>query len=201
MDLQEISLAIQKNGTKRKLSKEQRQSPVIKNPYLAAANPFFLVASRLQTQVLDVAPSELHQRLMRIMQHFENYLEAKSFRAEQILLVRYFMAAMIDDIVAHVALKEPDLWWMFSLLMHYYNEKPGEEKIFLVLDRLMLEPEMNGEILEVAYYVLSYGYQGKYRFANNGRVSLLEKMDELYQLLHWQRGDFRKNLFVAQRHE
>ena len=69
----------------------------------------------------------------------------------------------------------------------------------MVRGQLQQEPTVNIALIELAYMILVYGYQGIYRQSHQGYFLLLQKMDELYHLLNWHYGDFRKSLFIQAR--
>lgn len=176
-------------------SSHQVHAKSLLNPLLSAAYPLFNQASRLQLFPPQLDPFEMQQSLCSAMEAFEKQCSHHNLRNEQILLGRYFLCALLDDIIEH-QLTPPVYWVPYSLLTLYYQESLFDNRLFTLIDRLKEQPPLNLFLLEMAYMILVYGYQGFYRQEPQGNSFILTKLDELYHVIRWQHGDFRKNLFI-----
>lgn len=167
------------------------------NSFLQAADVLFSVAGRMKYLSSEMDPLALQNYLIPNLQKMETVLQQKNIRAEKILLAKYFMCCFLDDLIEQVWLKNQGLWRAYRLVFYFFQENDGDERFFALLERLQQEPSSNIDLLELAYIIFLHDYQGAYRKAPNGYYLALEKIDELYQILHSQRGDFRKNLFIS----
>jgi type VI secretion system protein ImpK len=165
------------------------------NPLLNAAFPLLNHAAHVQLFNQDFDAAALQAQLCQHIQAFEQNCERSTLRPEQVLLGRYFLCALLDDVLEHTQLEIS--WLPYSLLDLYYQENVVDYRLFNLIDRLKEQPAINLFLLEMAYMILVYGYQGIYRREAQGSAILLEKMNDLYRLIRWQQGDFRKNLFMA----
>ncbi len=176
------------------LNKEPAQS--LGEVFLTAASSLFIIAARMHQLSRAVDPVELQQSLIHHIHQFEHHLQQKNVRAEQVLIAKYFLCALLDDVVEHDWLGNQGLWRAYSLLFHFFQESSQDERVIVLIDRLQQEPTMNIALLEFAYMTLLYGYQGQWRHSPQGYFKVLEKIDELYHVLIWHYGDFRKSLFI-----
>lgn len=165
------------------------------NPLLNAALPLLNHAAHVQLFAQDFDAATLQPQLCQQIQAFEHCCERSSLRHEHVLLGRYFLCALLDDVLEHSP--QESSWLPYSLLDLYYQENVVDYRAFNLIDRLKEQPAKNLFLLEMAYMVLVYGYQGIYRREAQGSAILLEKMNDLYRLIRWQQGDFRKNLFMT----
>lgn len=184
---------------KRDTVRPETAPPMLGEAFLIAAAPLFAMAARIQKISPDMDPVQLQEYLIRDIHQFELHLQQKNIRAEQILIAKYFICALLDDLIENEWLEGQGLWRAYALRFHFFQENNGDERVFAVIERLQQEPSVNIALLEFAYMILVYGYQGRYRQSSNGYHKLLGKIDELYHILNWQYGDFRKSLFIQQR--
>ncbi|MCD6046365.1 MAG: hypothetical protein K0S08_12 [Gammaproteobacteria bacterium] len=164
--------------------------------FLTAASSLFITAARLKNLSQEIDPIQLQQQLIQQIQQFEFQLQQKNIRTEQILIAKYFICALLDDLIEHDWLGGEGFWRAYALTFYFFQESAVDEKIFTVMSRLQQEPSTNIALIEFAYMILIYGYQGRYRREAQGYFRLLEKMNELYLVLQWHYGDFRKSLFL-----
>lgn len=167
------------------------------NPLLSAAYPLFHYVSRLQLFPQDLEPGSVQQQLCAALVEFEHQAQKHVLREEHIALARYFLCALLDDVLEHSANLQGINWLPHSLLNLYYQETLIDHRLYKIIDHLQEQPAVNLHLLEMAYMILVYGYQGIYRQELHGSQLILEKIDELYHLIRWQHGDFRKNLFMT----
>lgn len=175
-------------------SKPERHFKSALNPLLSASYPLLAYASRLQLLPHAFEAPLLHSQLVTHIENFETQCQNQHLRQEQIHLARYFLCCLLDDVVEHSPSTGFDS--NYSLLMHYYQESILENRFFTLIDHLKENPAANLFLLELAYMTLVYGYIGSYRQALHAG-NILDKQDELYYLIRWQQGDFRKNLFMT----
>ena len=56
--------------------------------------------------------------------------------------------------------------------MTFHNETWGGEKFFQLLAKLAQNPQQHGWLLELMYYCLALGFEGRFRIVDNGRTQL-----------------------------
>lgn len=97
-------------------------------------------------------------------------------------------------------------WSEYSLLAIYHQETWGGEKFFVIIERLMMEPQRYLDIIEFLYLCMVLGYEGKYRPQHNGRLNLEAFMKEVHDVIRKERchpealSTFHDNNIVASDH-
>lgn len=167
------------------------------NLFLRAADPLFIIAGRIKKISPDMEPLALQNYLITQIQQMETRLQQGDIRAEHIMLAKYFICCFLDDLIEHEWLLSLDAWRAHHLLFYFFQEKNADTRILSLIENVQQEPTSNIALIELVYMMLLYGYQGAYRNMPHGYYRLLEKLDELYHILHGQYGDFRKNLFIS----
>ena len=74
------------------------------------------------------------------------------------------------------------------------SETTGGEKFFEYLQRLLQNPHVNGDLLELIHVCLSLGFQGQYRSKFNGQTVLDTVRRELAECISRTRGAYDRSL-------
>lgn len=161
------------------------------NPIVDAAAHLFSTMSKLK-QLKDYRHlSKLHQELMQEIQAFQNAVKAQGYNPEHILASRYALCATIDDIIQKTTWGADSQWDQYSLLSAFHPDSASPERFFIILERIIKEPALYIDILELMYLCLSLGFEGSYR----PQIYNFEKIIQgLYQQIRAYRGDFPKSL-------
>lgn len=159
----------------------------------ASATLLILIAS-LRTTPSRLDSRELYLHLVHEIKSFETQAQTSGYRAESILLARYMLCATLDEAILSTHWDKQEEWRKHKLLSCFHGEECGDERFFLILDRLSADPVLHIDLLELAYLCLSLGFTGKYQRIENGKIELDELVERLYQLIRWQRGAIKKEL-------
>ena len=81
------------------------------------------------------------------------------------------------------------MWANQSLLVQFHNEAWDGEKVFQLMSKLAENVGANRNLLELLYVVLAFGFEGRYRVANDGKAQLESVRVRLSQMLKQQRGN------------
>jgi len=181
-------------------SLHQSQSFEIKvatNPLIAASAPLLTIATQLREQFTTPNLYELHTKLCNEIKAFENKARSLSYRSTVILAARYFLCALIDEIILTTTWGENSLWHEQNLLKTFQRETWSGERFFLILERSLEDPKPHIDLLELGYLCLSLGYEGRYRHRTRGHYELGQLIDKIYYLIRDERGEFSKRLLIA----
>lgn len=107
---------------------------------------------------------------------------------------RYVLCATFDEAVLNTPWGHESDWDIHSLSSMFKSNVMGGDDFFTILDDLIRDPANNLELLELMYICLSLGFQGRFRILDNGRSRLEEKREQLYGVIHRQRGEFEREL-------
>jgi type VI secretion system protein ImpK len=84
-------------------------------------------------------------------------------------------------------------WITNGLATTYHKDRQGGDKVYLLIGRLLPEPEEHLDLLEVIYRVLNLGFEGRYRHETDGR----RKHDAIRQRLYNEIMSLREPVPVA----
>jgi type VI secretion system protein ImpK len=76
----------------------------------------------------------------------------------------------------------------------FFSETWGGDRFFDLLAQLKKDPGINVDLLELLYYCISLGFEGKYRIAPRGASQLLVLREDVYRLIRGARGDFERDI-------
>lgn len=172
------------------------------NPLVAAAHPLFSILERIN---LSEDPPELNllqANLAHELQAFMANATSTEHVKEIIFVARYLLCATIDEIIekAYYKKKEPVVFQKLTAL----QEVPGSTELaapdvyfFQILDNALNKPDFYLDLIELIYFCLITGFEGKYRNDPNGKQSLENLQDKLYQVIQEQKPSTVEKLFVA----
>ncbi|GAA0754531.1 DotU family type VI secretion system protein [Ideonella azotifigens] len=159
------------------------------NPLLTLANRLLLLVPQLRATRRVDDPAALRNALAQGIRDFAAQAAAAGIAPERVMATRYVLCTMIDEAAADTPWGGSGVWASHSLLSMFHNETWGGEKVFQLMARLAEKPDVNRDLLELIYAVLTLGFEGRYRVIDNGRAQLEAVRDRLAQILKTQRGD------------
>jgi type VI secretion system protein ImpK len=158
------------------------------NPLVAAAAPLLSAAPRIRSMAQHPNPAGLKDALADGIRKFEAQARAEGLPNEQVIAGRYILCTLLDESAASTPWGGSGVWANQSLLVQFHNETWGGEKIFQLMSKLAENVPANRNLLELLYVVLSFGFEGRYRVANDGKAQLDSIRTRLSQMLKQQRG-------------
>jgi type VI secretion system protein ImpK len=158
------------------------------NPLLACAIDLLSVAGQLRGSPAHPDPVGLRERLASQIRDFEQCARAKGMDDRTVLPARYVLCALIDESVRDTPWGSHSDWAERGLLIQFHGETWGGDKFYEALERLIVYPSGNLNILELLYYCIAMGFEGRYRVHDGGREELDRVRERLYQAIRSQRG-------------
>jgi type IV/VI secretion system ImpK/VasF family protein len=168
------------------------------NPLTAAATALITFVVQFQTTYTYFDSNKIYQDLVHEIRAFEAQAHTQGYRSEIILLARYILCSVLDEIILISPWGEQSQWYKHKLLSTFHGEDWGGERFFTILERLSADSAIHIDLLELIYICLSLGYAGKYRLSENNQTELDEIIEKLYQCIYYQRGDVRKDLAICE---
>lgn len=159
-----------------------------RNKLLETAMPLLGLAIRVRDMSTFSDIEALHARLSNEVDVFQSEIEALNYDEATVLAARYVICAAIDEAVLSNSWGAESFWPERPLLSVFHNETWGGEKVFAVLDRVMDEAHRFVDLLELIYYILAVGFEGKYHVMYNGQVRLETLLTSVHGLLEKYRG-------------
>lgn len=164
------------------------------NPLVAAANPLLDLIPQIRATPSHPSPAMLREHLLDEIRQFELRAQQAGIPNETILGARYCLCTALDEAAALTPWGGNGVWSAHSLLVTFHNETWGGEKFFQLLAKLSQNPNQHLDLLELLYYCLLLGFEGRYRVLDNGRSQLETLRQRLLRILRGARGDYPRAL-------
>ncbi|MFJ0631833.1 type IVB secretion system protein IcmH/DotU, partial [Bordetella bronchiseptica] len=164
------------------------------NPLVAAANPLLDLIPQIRATTAHPAPAMLREYLVDEVRQFELRAQQAGIPNETILGARYCLCTALDEAAALTPWGGGGVWSAHSLLVTFHNETWGGEKFFQLLAKLSQNPGQHLDLLELLYYCLLLGFEGRYRVIDNGRTQLETLRQRLLRILRGARGEYPRAL-------
>ncbi|NHZ36681.1 DotU family type VI secretion system protein [Massilia rubra] len=159
------------------------------NPLVALANPLLNLIPQIRTTVHHADPAMLREQLVAELRQFETRAREAGIANETIIGARYCLCTTLDEAATLTPWGGAGVWSASSLLVTFHNETWGGEKFFQLLSRLASYPAQHVDLLELQYFCLMLGFEGRYRVLDQGRSQLDVLKQRLLQLIRTQRGE------------
>ncbi len=132
----------------------------------------------------------MRERLVDEIRQFELRAQHAGVPNETILGARYCLCTALDEACALTPWGGHGEWSSKSLLVTFHNETWGGEKFFQLLAKLSQNPGPHIDLLELLYFCLMLGFEGRYRVVDNGRSQLETLKQRLLLTLRNVRGQY-----------
>jgi type VI secretion system protein ImpK len=163
------------------------------NSLLAAANPLLDLIPQIRATAQHDAPAQLREHLVDEVRRFETRAQKAGIEPAVIIGARYCLCTAVDEAAA-LTPWGASTWSSQSLLVMFQNEAWGGEKFFELLSRLVQNPQQHLQLIELIYFCLAMGFEGRYRVIDNGRSQLETLKQRLLQIIRQTRGEIERPL-------
>lgn len=159
------------------------------NPLVAAANPLLNLIYQIRTLVHNSDPARLRDFLAQEVRNFESRAKFEGISQEHLIAARYCLCTVLDETAAQTPWGGSGVWSRHSLLVTFHNETWGGEKFFQLLAKLAQSPMQHRDLLELMYYCISLGFEGRYRIISNGQSQLETLRRRLAEIIRDAKGE------------
>ncbi|MCG8317132.1 MAG: type IVB secretion system protein IcmH/DotU [Pseudomonadales bacterium] len=153
------------------------------NPVVNAANALLSLIVKLRNAPSHNNVEALYNQVSQELRQFEARLKQEGQRPELVLASRYALCAALDEAVLSTPWGANSAWAQRTLLSAFHNETSGGQKFFLILEKMKEVPAENLNVLELLYYILSFGFEGKYKVVDRGADQLGAIRGDLYHAI------------------
>ncbi|WP_257387785.1 DotU family type VI secretion system protein [Tahibacter caeni] len=158
------------------------------SPLIALANPILNLVYQIRTLVHNADPERLKNYLADEIRRFDATAKAQGIPPEHIVAARYCLCTVLDEAAAQTPWGSSGAWSKNSLLVTFHNETWGGEKFFQLLAKLAQTPAQYIDVLELMYYCIALGFEGRYRIVSNGQSQLENLKRRLADIIKTARG-------------
>jgi type VI secretion system protein ImpK len=153
------------------------------NPLVAVANPALDLVPQIRNLLKLDNPTGLQTYLVSTIRIFERAAQQSGVAPDVIVGARYCLCTLLDETAAQTPWGGSGVWSRHSLLVTFHNETWGGEKFFQLLSKLAQNPQQHRDLLELMYYCLCLGLEGRFRIIDNGKAQLETLRQRLWQIL------------------
>lgn len=169
------------------------------NPLVRASNHLLNLVPQLRATSDFPEPVALRNYLIEQINLFEQRARESGVTEESIVGARYCLCTVLDETAAQTPWGSSGIWPRLSLLVKFHNETWGGEKFFMLLSRLAQNPQQHHDLLELMYFCITLGFEGRYRIMDNGRTQLETVKRRLADILQKSNGEHAKPLSLRWR--
>jgi len=167
-----------------------------KNILVGCALPLLSLVTQLRNTASHGSVSELRIAVINEIKTFDIKARQAGCPAEQVQTARYALCVLIDEVVLNTPWGCNSIWNTQGMLITFHKEAWGGEKFFQVLNNIMPQPGTYLDLLELFYYCLSLGFEGKYKVEEQGQNKLYDVRENLYQVIERHKGDYEQDLSI-----
>lgn len=178
-------------------------APFSTNSLVAAAGPVLSLLERLCVSHVLPPVNRLRDNLEHELKAFRSRIEGRSHSEEVDALAYYLLCATIDELLGKSFIRlhgKPAEFCAFTPPSH--DQIGPEQRFFDIVDYVKERPNQYLDLLELAYYCLIAGFEGRQHEQADGRQVLDNLLEELYQLIQNYRVNKSYDLFKEpQKHQ
>jgi type VI secretion system protein ImpK len=164
------------------------------NPLVSAAAALVALPTQLLAMVSHHDVMALRNQVLEEIKAFENNARVMGVDPDVTYTSRYVLCAVIDEAVLNTIWGSSSPWANQSLLSTLYNETTGGERFFVILDRLLKDPNANLDLLELMFICISLGFKGRYGVMDRGQEKLEELRNFVFEHIRRRRGEIPQEL-------
>lgn len=155
----------------------------------AATNLLLLIAHISNT--LDAKDTNaLKQQISEEINHFEVQCKRLGIDKKSRDDAKYILCTALDEAVLNTPWGNQSNWSMNTLLSSYFRDVQGGQIFFEKMRSLGDDPQRNHQVLQLMYYCLALGYQGRYRTEP-------DSIGKLTHIRQWLGEKIRENGFAS----
>ncbi|ACC75166.1 type VI secretion system protein TssL, long form [Paraburkholderia phymatum] len=187
------------------------------NPLLEAARPLLRALADMPEYLDHERVEQLRDLLEQEVRAFQKLCEQTSIRRDHMLGTRYCLCTAIDEAAMQTAwgknskvpvqpgqsprgkdagaaasdINNHDAgveWVTRGMATIFHEDRQGGDKVYLLIGRLMSDPQEHLDLLEVIYRILSLGFEGRYRFEAGGHRKHEAVRQRIYNEIMARRG-------------
>ena len=134
---------------------------------------------------------DFKQRIDTFLQGFDRDARRAGFAVDDVYLAKYAFCAALDEIILTSQLPLRHDWEAYPLQIQYFGDHLAGEVFFDHLEKVRMQGAASLSVLEVFYYCLVLGFEGKYRLEGPEKLNyLIGRVGEEIRQLRGKHSDF-----------
>lgn len=164
------------------------------SPLMDAAAPILALVSKLAVSLTQDDVEGLRRRVRAEFAAFEKRAASLDLKPDVLRACHYALCATVDDVASNMPWGANNVWADQSMARLFHTDTSGGDSFFVLLNHLERDPETHGEVLELFYFCLSLGFQGRFRILPEGAAEIAALRGRLYRVMRRRRGEFAAEL-------
>lgn len=151
----------------------------VNNPLLEAAKPLLLTLAQMPQDLRgNVAIESFRQLLEKEISTFQKVCQKANIKREHIITASYCLCTALDEAANSTVwggsrhANDIGIWASKLLASTLHGDVDGGTKFFLLISKLIKQPQEHLPLLETLYHILCLGFEGQYASVNNGQQRL-----------------------------
>lgn len=159
------------------------------NPLISASTELVALPTQFLTMVEHHDVAGLRKQVLEEIREFENKARTLGINPDVINTCRFVLCTFIDEAVLNTVWGSSSAWANQSLLSTLHNEVSGGETFFVILDRLLRDPNGSVDLLELMFLCISLGFKGRYTVMDRGHEKLEDLRNMVFEHIRRRRGE------------
>ena len=164
------------------------------NPLVSAAASLLALPHQFLSMTSHSDVLGLHNQVLEEIKTFENNARLMGINPDVTYTSRYILCTCIDEAVLNTIWGSSSTWASQSLLSTLHNETSGGETFFVILDKLLRDPNASLDLIELMFICISLGFKGSYAVMDRGHEKLEELRNIVFEHIRRRRGEFPQEL-------
>ena len=164
------------------------------NPLVSAAASLLALPPQFLSMVSHSDVAGLRNQVLEEIKTFENNARLMAINPDVTYTSRYILCTCIDEAVLNTIWGSSSTWASQSLLSTLHNETSGGETFFVILDKLLRDPNASLDLIELMFICISLGFKGSYAVMDRGHEKLEELRNIVFEHIRRRRGEFPQEL-------
>lgn len=171
-------------------------APFSTNSIVGAAGPVLSLLERLCLSPSLPPIEQIRDNIEHELRAFYSKLQGTKYAADLVSIAYYLLAATIDEQLGKNYLRVYDTAPEFkSFTPLTTDDSQPQERFFDILNYVKERPNQYLDLIELIYFCLIAGFEGKYHLKADGRQSLDNHIENLYQIIQQYRFNKPHRLF------
>ncbi|MFA6302784.1 MAG: type IVB secretion system protein IcmH/DotU [Legionella sp.] len=172
-------------------------APYCANTLVAAAGPILSLLERLCLSPSLPPISEMRDSIDHELRAFQTKLDASNYAEDLINIARYLLCATIDEQLGKNYLRVYKIASEFKAFTPFTTDGiEPQQRFFDILNYVKDRPNQYLDLIEFIYFCLIAGFEGIYHMQTDGRQTLENQIDDLYQIIQKYRCNKSHRLFI-----
>lgn len=169
------------------------------NPLVAAAGPLLSLLERLCVSPTLPAITSIRENIEHELLAFHSRLTTQQYASEFIVIAHYLLSATIDELLGKNYVRLYGQAAEFKAFTPSSHDDIGPQRRFFdIVNYIKERTNQYLDLLELAYYCLTAGFEGEQHVRADGRQTLDNLIEELHQLIQQHRVNKPYRLFKEQ---